>query len=210
MSSLYFQICSGFYLLLLTIVFYSKKRVSSAENRIFSALIITNIFGLILDVVSTYIAIVNVEFFLLNFICKLYLLYLLVWTTIFTYYIVIISCFHTEDTYKSNQKKVHFYLSLFLMFFTVLTIFLPLYNFSENGVVYTYGPSANTVYLYTGISILIWAVTIIKNYKYLQLKKYIPAATFVISIVIAALIQNIHPELLIVTSVAIFVTFLMY
>ena len=52
-SSLYFQICSLFYIVLLMIIFFSKDKIKSKENKIFSILIVSNFIGLLLDLTST-------------------------------------------------------------------------------------------------------------------------------------------------------------
>ena len=66
MSSLYFQICSLFYIVLLNVTFFSKKRLQSLENKLFSYMIITNLLGIILDIISTYLAIINANYTKVN------------------------------------------------------------------------------------------------------------------------------------------------
>ena len=53
-SSVYFQICSLFYIVLLICVFFFKKRLNLLENKIYRILMITNAFGLILDISSIF------------------------------------------------------------------------------------------------------------------------------------------------------------
>ena len=60
-SSLYFQICSLFYIVLLMVIFFSKDKIKSKENKIFSILIVTNFVGLLLDLASTYIALTDLN-----------------------------------------------------------------------------------------------------------------------------------------------------
>jgi hypothetical protein len=51
MGSLSVQIFSAIYLIVLIIIYFSKKRINSIENKIFSSLIITNLIGVILDLI---------------------------------------------------------------------------------------------------------------------------------------------------------------
>ena len=53
MIGIVLQVTSLIYIAMLAIVYFSKKRMDSLENKVFSILIMTNIFGLIIDVVST-------------------------------------------------------------------------------------------------------------------------------------------------------------
>ena len=103
MSSLYFQIISLFYIVLVMIMYFSKKKISSVENTVFSYLIVINFFGLILDIVSTYLAIINYDSIVLIIMCKMYLCYLVVWITVMTLYIFVIS---VKDKSKENIEKI--------------------------------------------------------------------------------------------------------
>ena len=90
-ASMYFQICSTAYMILLMVVYFSKKKIMNIENKIYSALIITAFIGLILDYVSTLLAMIDVTLPYVNFFCKLYLVFLLVWIFLFTIYTIVIS-----------------------------------------------------------------------------------------------------------------------
>ena len=60
MGSLSVQIFSAIYLIVLIIIYFSKKRINSIENKIFSSLIITNLIGVILDLISTSTALSSI------------------------------------------------------------------------------------------------------------------------------------------------------
>lgn len=213
MSSLYFQICSGAYLILLVIVYFSKKKVMNIENKIYSALIITSAAGLILDYASTYLAIIDVHNVYLNFICKLYLVYLLVWIFLFTIYTFVISFKNSQNNGKIRAMFRKEILPLIIFIFIVclsLVFILPLYNFSENGVVYTYGPSAQLLYAISGIAFVIMIICIIIKFKNVATNKYLPIIAYIVLSILAALIQFSYPEILLVTSISIFVIFFMF
>ena len=89
LSSVYFQIISFCYILMLIFVFFSKKRIDSLENKIYKFLLITNGLGLILDILSVYTIKYRNEMPITNyFVTKFYLIYLLTWISEFTFYIV--------------------------------------------------------------------------------------------------------------------------
>lgn len=212
-ASIYFQICSTAYMILLMVVYFSKKKIMNIENKIYSALIITAFIGLILDYVSTLLAIIDVTLPYVNFFCKLYLVFLLVWIFLFTIYTIVISFKNSKNIEKLKKFFYRYFLPLIIIVFTICLAFvfiLPLYNFSENGVVYTYGPSAQLLYGISAAAFAIMILCIIIKFKDVKTHKYLPIFAYIILSILGVLVQFSHPEILLVTSVAIFVTFFMY
>lgn len=212
-SSLYFQICSLFYIVLLMVIFFSKDKIKSKENKIFSILIVTNFVGLLLDLASTYMALTDLNNPLLNFISKLYLVYLLTWISLFTFYTFVISYSKNNSTEfsKTTKYKNVKQVSLILYFvMALLLLVLPLYNFSENGVIYTYGPGANISYIIGGLLDVVSVIMIISNIRRVKKIKYLPLIFYIAASVSVILIQKLQPEILLVTAVESFVTFLLY
>lgn len=209
MSSLYFQISSLFYVLLLVVIYFSKKRLVSIENKIFSFMIVTNLIGIFLDIISTYLAIINVEETILMPFCKFYLVYLIVWIMLMTAYILSISVFNSSDK-KKSMKKPFIILTVLTVFSVICVVLLPLYSNRNNGMIFTYGPSAITSYLISVICIMVWIVCMFRNFRNLKNKKYLPMFAYMTIGLAATIIQAIRPELLIITSMETFITFLMY
>lgn len=212
-SSLYFQICSLFYIVLLMVIFFSKDKIKSKENKIFSILIVTNFIGLLLDLASTYIALTDLNNPLLNFISKLYLIYLLTWISLFTFYTFVISYSKNNSTEfsKTTKYKNVKQVSLVLYFaMALLLLVLPLYNFSENGVIYTYGPGANISYIIGGLLDVVSVIMIISNIRRVKKIKYLPLIFYIAASASVILIQKLQTEILLVTAVESFVTFLLY
>lgn len=212
-SSLYFQICSLFYIVLLMVIFFSKDKIKSKENKIFSILIVTNFIGLLLDLASTYMALTDLNNPLLNFISKLYLVYLLTWISLFTFYTFVISYSKNNSTEfsKTTKYKNVKQVSLILYFvMALLLLVLPLYNFSENGVIYTYGPGANISYIIGGLLDVVSVIMIISNIRRVKKIKYLPLIFYIAASASVILIQKLQSEILIVTAVESFVTFLLY
>lgn len=211
-GSIFFQLCSLFYIFLLIVVYFSKKRLKSVENRLYILLAITNFFGLFLDIFSVFtIRNMNTHPILNFYISKFYLIYLLTWITLFTIYIFIIS---TKN--KSNTKTKEYIAKIFTIFsiiyslLVIAIIVLPLYYFNENNVVYSYGPSASLLYIISGIYMIIWIICMISNLKNIKSKKYFPIFAYMIIGIAVIYIQMNNPGLLLMSSMETFVTFLMY
>lgn len=205
-SGIFFQLISLIYMSLLILVYFSKKRLDTIENKIFKVLMITNFIGLVIDIMSVY-TIMNMNKIpnMNAFITKLYLAYLLSWIFIFTLYIFAISKKEKEDFNKTLKTIV--VLGLIGIFIMAV---LPLYYKESKGIVYSYGPSADFTYIVSGILIVSWIVCMVKNYRELKQKKYLPLFVFMTIGILVMSLQAANPGLLMMTSMETFVTFLMY
>ena len=52
MISVYFSVCCLIFLVIISYFYYSKSRLNNVDNRLFSILLITNLIGIIIDVVG--------------------------------------------------------------------------------------------------------------------------------------------------------------
>ena len=205
-----FTIYSLFYSVLLNIVYFARKRLVTFENKIFEKLMITNLIGVILAI-GSYFTIVNIDKYpIFNVIVsKGYIVYLLTWITLFSVYIFAISI----DDSKNRKKKINRIIkgfSILYVIFLIVIIIKPLYYHNAGGAVYSYGPSANVMYVVSSVYIAIWIVRLIINYKKIRDKKYLPIFAFMLLGVVVIIIQKSHPELLLMTSMETFIVFLMY
>lgn len=218
MGSLYFQIASLFYLGLITIIYCTKKKRNTLENKIYLGLLIVTFVTLFLDMASVYLAIVNPTHFFANPLCKLYLVGILGWVFLFTYYIFVISSKRNRGDEAENSEKVRkiyfkkaFYILLAIYLISSLIILtFPLNIYSDGNLMYTYGPSAMFSYGITGICVVFWLVIMLSNYKEIKDKKYLPAFAFIVLATVSVIIQATFPEILLVTSAAAFITVLTY
>ena len=216
-SSLFFQIVSIFYIILVTVAYFSKKKLDTLENRIYSSLIIIIFITLILDCASVFLAIVDVTHPLANILCKLYLVFIIAWTWVFTYYVFVISSkknkgnveIKTNEHYIYFKNKFYVFCCLFLVAVVIILI-APLHIFSDGEKMYTYGPSAIISYTIAGLCIFSWIIFIGFNIRRIDDKKYIPIFAFIVLAGISAVLQSLFPQLLLVTSVAAYITILTY
>lgn len=125
MENSYFTICSLFYSALLLFVYFSKKRKNNLIEKTYLGMVISTFVGLVLAIlcaitVKNYKVIPEINFV----ISRLYLVYLIVWISLFTLYIIYIS-FSIEENSKKHKmiKNIMFIVGLLL---TVLVFVLPL------------------------------------------------------------------------------------
>ena len=205
-----FTIYSLFYSLLINIVYFSSKRLRSIENKIFEKIMLTNFVGVLLAI-GSYFTIKNIDRFeLLNtFVSKGYIIYLLTWLTLFSVYIFVISIKDGKDK-KSEVNKIINLFGILYLIFLIIIIIKPLYYHNSNGAIYSYGPSANVMYIVSIVYITVWLIRLSTNIKRIRDKKYLPIFAFMGLGLVVMIIQKQHPELLLMTSMETFIVFLMY
>ncbi len=217
MTSLFFQISSIFYIGLIAIIYFNKRKMNTLENRIYSSLIIDVFVTLIVDMASVYLAIKYPDNFFVTPLCKLYLVAIISWIILFTYYIFVISSSKNigqvmieagENLSYFNKVFVAF-LGLFI--FTSLLIFIaPLSVYSNGVLIYSYGLGATIGYSVAGLCIVFWFIILMLNRSKMKNKKYWPVYAFFILTAIGIYIQSTYPDILLVTAVAAFITSLTY
>jgi len=212
-STIFFTISSLLYSSLLMIAYFSKDRIKTPENKIYSRLIIINFIGIILEIFCTIFAGYakeNIIFYtILN---KLFLIGLIVWGAVFGSYVFLISSAKkNEEELKKYMKNVlGLYITLIIII-AVLVAVLPVYfNYRNNYVMYSYGPAVNVVYSGIFITIFLTIICLIKNFKNIISKKYLPIYAYLFVGTIITFIQKMMPELLLAITMDTFITVIMY
>lgn len=212
-STIFFTIISLFYSSLLVVVYFLRRRIDTPENKMYSKLIIVNFVGIILELLCCIFAGYAIDhlcfYTILN---KMYLIYLIVWCSLFGLYVFLIS---TDKTGKKElkeymNKKIIFYLFIDL-FFLFLIIFLPIeFKVIDGYVFYSYGMSVDMVFFGSLVFIFFMLVCLIKNYKNIKNKKYLPIFAYLIFGILIGILQKIYPEILAFTAMETFITVIMY
>ena len=200
-------IASLFYIILLMVVYFSKKRIKNIENKIYSMLLVSNFVGLIVAILCYFTVLHYETLGIVNYIVsRLYLVYLVTFIFLFfLYLVVIISPKDKEKVYKKWFKVF----GLIELGIILLIYYLPLEFNNVNGV-YSYGASANVVYVLATICMVTWTILILLNRKKVLMKKLTPIAIFILGAMLTTIIQKINPALLLMTGMESFVIFLMY
>ena len=202
-----FSICSLVFMLIFLITYFSKRRLKNKDNSIYSFLIITNIIGLIIDIIG-YITMhnLNLNSFLNIIISKLNLIYYFTWLYLFVIYIIYISKI-TKNSIFSNISKIKYICYLINISFILI---LPLYINNEGDKIYAYGPSASYVYLISIIFAIVIKYCLLRNLKKITKKEFIPLILFVILGLIVMLVQMIFPTVLLLLYSESIITAIMF
>jgi len=190
-----------------TIVFFSKQRLRQFEDETYKMFLISSIFislsGLVLGLAVTP------EFNLNNFIIvllnKVYLIALLIWITIMTFYYMYITL--KEKINKERYKKIFTIIAIISI---LLTSVLPLsVEVTEKGAIAA-GPSIMFTYIMFGIGFILQIGCVLFN-KNFSNKKNIPLYLLILlgSIVLIGMMLN--PSLnYLINPVFVFIAFIMY
>jgi len=203
MTNMYFQVCSFLYMIMILILFFSNRRVKSIETDVFSIMSIVNIIGIVLDIVIVYLSYVVPGHSLLYILNKAYLIYILLWTALFTYYIANI-------TLRKNKKIINIIIASLASISALLINVLELNLYNLDNVMYTYGPSVTTLYVSVVIYVLIIFLIVLFNIKFIFNKRYVPLLVFVFISLIALIVRLIDPGLLLTTFMITFINIIMY
>ena len=206
MSNNFFTIAGFIYSILLLFVYFSRQRIKSFETKTYDYLVIINV----ITNINAIICYLTIKFkenipIINDIISKSLLICYLLWIMLFTIYMIGTS----EDLKQKNFKKIISFLMILIIIFIISIIMLPLY-YNNNKGIYSYGPAANVVYIFSGIMVVIWLVLIAKNISKMNNKKYIPLFMIILLGSFVIIIQKDNPSLLLLSFLITFITFLMY
>lgn len=205
MTNMYFQVCSLFYMIMIMILFFSKSRLKNEETKIFSILSTVNIIGITLDIIIVYLSYVSPGCSPLYILNKFYLIYVSIWTLLFFYYVISIT------KIKKEKKKKFYFLGTVILFVTTMVIlFLPIYLYNKDNVMYTYGPSVTSLWVSEAILVSILAIFVVGNIKKIMSRKYIPLLVLIFLCFIALIVRMIDPGILLTTTIITYINILMY
>lgn len=211
-STIFLSFTSFVYILMLTIVYFSKEKVRTSENNIFTKLVLVTLASLFSELYITIIP-KNMDILLFRFSLKLYLVLCVLWLSYFMEYVFIIT--RNKDNkilinYKKEYKSTYIKFWIMNIFIIGAVILLPISFFNENGMKYSYGPSVNLVFGLCAIYTIVMFIYIIKNITKLRNKGYMPIIFLVILLSVVGIIQKINPSLLLANTCFALITTLMY
>lgn len=210
-GSFYFQACSLAYIILLVFVFFSRKKLNTVENKVYSILILLNLFGVVVDIASIYYGFFDKTSPMLIILAKIYLTYLVDYMIAITLYFLIIAY-----AGGSTERKTYFYKKVGRWFliaaiaFSILILSLPLSFNTEGGRLYSYGPGPIATYAISGSFVFSWIILAIIKRKTIPKNKLFPMISVIVIGSSAAVIQFLIPELLIVSAAEVLIVFVLY
>lgn len=210
-NTMFLTACSLLYSILLIIFVFRKISYKSKfKHKMYKGLIISNFLGILIELFCVYTCINYKTIPTVTLISlKAFLIYLLSWITIFTLYTFGIS--YQDKRILKLKKMVKIFTTIGFLISSIIVIVLPIDYVMKNDVImYTTGPSVQSVYLVSEILVILCLFFMFRNVKTFKGEKYAPLFMFIAGGAFVMIIQSMHPELLLMTSMETFVTFLIY
>ena len=207
-TGIFFPMAAIPFILIVLILYYRKGHIRTKETSIFSTLIISNLFGLVIEMLCTYASSIYDKAPLVSiFIYKTYLLYLILWVFTMAYYVF--SMLKGENTV--NKKRIY----LFTIFYVIVSLILCILPIevvisSDFAIRYTSGASVYFTYGMSSIAMLYIFVMLLANLKKINNKRYLPVFIFLVIGTVTAIIQMLFPQLLLMTYIETIICVIMY
>ena len=206
--TIFFTILSGIYLVVVSIMLFVKTKKSKQKDvKLFKVMVISSFLSVTSELMLTFFA-SSSNTMLLDVLGKLYLITIIIWNTVFTYYAISVPYGDNNDKLIKGIRVFIFCLSVCCAF---LSCALPLYFFYNNNLIeYSYGPAVNVVSVYFVVEVLFILLVLIKNLRKTINQKYYPLYIFLILGMLVICIQKNNPEILLLNSLQVLIVVLMY
>ena len=206
MTNLYFPICALFCSFLLIVTFFAKKRIKSAETKLFSGLLITSFLDSILMVLIIYIAYVKPDSKSLYYLNKLDFLQYLFWATFFFLYFYNIT-FRVGKKKKSIMPKIVIFINIVI---SILIFISPIDIHTKNNIMYASGQAVNILYIICALYFLAIIISVLFNLKRVKGRKFIPLLALILLAFVLLIVRSINPSLLIIPAVLTYIDLIMF
>ena len=203
MVSFCFSICCLLFMILISVIYFIKKKVDNIDNRIYKSILILNLIGLFIDIFGYFSFRSFGPNFIVNvLISKIYLIY-------YISYVFCLMLYTYNLTFKNLSKFYDKFLYAFYALAFIIFL-LPIKCYFKGNVAYTYGLSVNFAYFLGFLFIFFMSFCLFMNRKNIKRKEFIPLFMFIFLTVLCMIIQKINPTLTLLLICNTLVTVLMY
>lgn len=205
-----FLIVSFIYTMLTSIVYFSKNRINNSENAVYEKLLSITPIGLLLEIGCNVTAIYKMNDLVSSIISRLYLIFILVWLTTFTLYILTITKYKGDKLTEYKNSKIRKSIIIGSIFSILLLIFLPIDFVLEKNSAYLGGMGIVFLLAITFLLIILDFILFIKYFKNMTFREKVPMLLLLLLIGGLLLVNNIAPEIQIISSSFALITVIMY
>ena len=197
-------------ILILIIVYFSKKRIKTLETKRYSIILINTLLIPITEIVTYIVKSFGYDFSSLPYIIlnKFILTLYVTWTLLFLEY-MIITLLNMEEKQHETKKMDDAFFGINII--AALSIIFTKLDFQIIGnLSIPTGISTMITYIIAGLSNLILIILVLLNIKKANNKKFVPLYIMWFFIVAILIFQNAHPEYFLMTLLLVYTTFIMY
>lgn len=203
-------IVSFIYTMLTSIVYFSKNRINNSENAVYEKLLSITPIGLLLEIGCNVTAIYKMNDLVSSIISRLYLIFILVWLTTFTLYILTITKYKGDKLTEYKNGKIRKNIIIGSISSILLLIFLPIDFVLEKNSAYLGGMGIVFLLAITFLLIILDFILFIKYFKNMTFREKVPMLLLLLLIGGLLLVNNIAPEIQIISSSFALITVIMY
>ena len=210
MAEFELQIVSLIFIILLLILYFSKKKIKFVENKYYAIMLIGAFINILINSLlhiysysMGFQAVLNHSYQIIIFNKIMAIIFIVFFGSLLSYTLAI------NTKIKVNLNKIDFYMILFYIFFTVL-ICLTNINFKViNGVSISYGSALNISYIFASIILLLTVLVTVINIKNLD-KRYFVIFFVILLIILIAICTVIFPGWNLTDLLLVLICFVMY
>ena len=203
-------VISFLYVTLTNIVYFSKSRINNSENAVYEKLLSITPIGLLLEIGCNITAIYKMNELVSSIISRLYLIFILVWLTTFTLYILSITKYKGDKLIEYKNSKIRKSIIIGSISSILLLIFLHIDFVLEKNSAYLGGIGIVFLLAITFLLIILDFILFIKYFKNMTFKEKVPMLLLLLLIGGLLLVNNIAPEIQIISSSFALITVIMY
>ena len=203
-------VISFLYVTLTNIVYFSKSRINNSENAVYEKLLSITPIGLLLEIGCNITAIYKMNELVSSIISRIYLIFILVWLTTFTLYILSITKYKGDKLIEYKNSKIRKSIIIGSISSILLLIFLPIDFVLEKNSAYLGGIGIVFLLAITFLLIILDFILFIKYFKNMTFKEKVPMLLLLLLIGGLLLVNNIAPEIQIISSSFALITVIMY
>ena len=208
-GTIFLTVAALTYTIIIMIIFFSKKKISNLENKIFNKILIITVLSMLTELLIVFtLKMENISIITQ----KLFLVLIILWISIFMEYTLVLTLIdiHKENNIKKKYEKYHYLLLMIALICSIIIMILPIKFNDINGAKYTSGPSVNFVFIITGLYMIVMFGLLITNTSKIKEKKFVPIVVLILLLSFAAIIQATNPQILLTNFVFGIVVGLMY
>ena len=200
--------------ILLFIIFKSKRRILSEENRLFNIMTIENLITYIIEILlQLAIRHYGGEHIISFALGRLYLVGIHVWFCLFSLYVYYISRakkISDLDLRKRKYNQTRKTLNGVIIIGSLLYCILPMSIMYDGDIMYSYGIATNVLKVSLGVGLFFWLILLILNIKDAIKKQYVPIYVVIMLLIVNVILQTQNPSFLIATFMMGFTLYIMY
>lgn len=211
MWNIIFLIFGAIFIALLLIVVFSKGVINSRENSLFKLITISNAVGYFIEIpLQLLVRNININNPIIDFYCRIYLISITLCYALFTMYVFVI-CLNKQNPKYENEVKISIKtIGVIEVIVSLLLFVLPFSKYYDTTKMYIYGQALDLLKVYITCYIILYVAFLLKNYKQLKNKKYLPIYFVIILLIFMTILNSVDPSILITNMIATFICYMMF